>query len=88
MRLNAILLGLALAGAARAGDQTLNLKMSGWHSKGDAYKTEQVVKQVKGVKEASADPSRKTLTVVYDDKAATESEVMKAITNAGYSAQK
>jgi copper chaperone CopZ len=74
----------ALALAAHAAEQTLTLKVDGWHSKGDAYKTEQAVRGVKGVTRASADPAAKQITVVYDDAAANAGSIQKAISEAGY----
>jgi copper chaperone CopZ len=79
-----MLAALALAFAARAADQTLNLKIDGWHSKGDAYKTEQAVRAVNGVREASADLAKKELAVTYDDALASAAAIQKAISAAGY----
>jgi copper chaperone CopZ len=79
------ILAFALSAAALAADQSLTLKVDGWHSKGDAYKTEQAVQQVKGVRSASADAAKKELTVVFDDAVASEASVRKAISEAGYS---
>ena len=84
MKLRTALLLLALSGAATAADQSLTLKVDGWHSKGDAYKTEQAVRQVKGVRSASADSAKKELAIVFDDAATSEAEVRKAISAAGY----
>jgi len=58
---------LALAFAAQAAEQSLSLKVEGWHSKGDVYKTESAVQQVRGVIRVSSDLGSKTLTVVFDD---------------------
>jgi len=84
MNLRAALWVFALAGAAAAAEQSLTLTVDGWHSKGDGYKTELAVRQVKGVKSADADTQKKQLTVVFDDAATSEAEVRKAITSAGY----
>ena len=46
------LIALLLSLAARAAEQTLSLKIDGWHSKGDGYKTEAAVRAVQGVKSA------------------------------------
>jgi len=78
------LLALAMAFAAQAADQTLSLKVDGWHSKGDAYKTEQAVQKVKGVKRVSSDLANKSLTVVFDDGATNAADIQKAIVDAGY----
>ena len=88
MKLRAVISGLVLAGAALAAERSLTLKIDGWHSKGDAYKTEAAVKEVKGVRSASADPAKKELTVVFDDAATSEAEVRKAISAAGYSSHR
>lgn len=84
MQWRTALLLLALAGAATAAEQSLTLQVEGWHSKGDAYKTEQAVRQVKGVRSASADSAKKQMTVVFDDAATSEAAVRKAISEAGY----
>ena len=75
---------LVLAGAAGAAERSLPLKVEGWHSKGDAYKAEAAVRAVKGVKSATADFASKQLTVVFDDAAASEAQVRKAIADAGF----
>lgn len=62
--------------------QTLVLKVEGWHSKGDVYKTESAVKQVTGVQSVSSDLAKKQLTVTYDG--ASAAEIQKAISAAGY----
>jgi copper chaperone CopZ len=84
MRFAAAILALGLSGAALAAEQSLSLKVEGWHSKGDGYKTEQAVRQVKGVRSATADSAKKSLTVVFDDAATSAAEIQKAITGAGY----
>ncbi len=75
---------LAFGLAAAAAEQSLTLKVEGWHSKGDGYKTEQAVRQVKGVRNATADAAAKQLTVVYDDATTSVAAIQKAITEAGY----
>ena len=77
-------LTLALAFAVRAAEQTLSLKVEGWHSKGDVYKTESAVQKVKGVIRVSSDLEAKTMTVVFDDAAANAAAIQKAISSAGY----
>jgi copper chaperone CopZ len=85
---------LALAAAllvppgARAAEKTETIKVVGWHSKGDAYKTEVSVRTVKGVSNASANYAQTTITVTYEDKQATRQQLEKAIGDAGYSAGK
>jgi copper chaperone CopZ len=79
-----LLLALALATAAQAAEQTLRLKVEGWHSKGDVYKTEAAVQKVKGVVRISSDLSGNTITVVFDDAVANAAAIQKAISAAGY----
>ena len=62
--------------------QTLLLKVEGWHSKGDVYKTEAAVQAVKGVTSVSSDLAKKQITVTYDG--ASVAEIQKAISAAGY----
>jgi copper chaperone CopZ len=75
---------LLLSLAAAAADQSLSLKVEGWHSKGDVYKTEAAVQQVKGVKVVKSDLGAKTITVTFDDAVASPAAVQKAISGAGY----
>jgi copper chaperone CopZ len=75
---------LALAFATQAAEQSLSLKVEGWHSKGDVYKTEFAVQKVKGVLRVSSDLPSKTLTVVFDDSSANAAVIQKAISGAGY----
>jgi len=85
MKVKALIAGLALSLAAHAAEQTLTLKINGWHSKGDAFKTEQAVREVKGVTGASANMAGKQLTVTYDDAVASPAAIAKAVSDAGYS---
>ena len=79
------LFALLLSFGAAAADQSVTFKVDGWHSKGDAYKTEAAVRQVKGVRSTASDAGKKELTVVFDDAVATEATLRKAIAEAGYS---
>jgi copper chaperone CopZ len=79
-----LLAALLLSLAAQAADQSLSLKIEGWHSKGDVYKAEQAVKQVKGVKSVSSDLAKKEMNVVFDDATSSAAEIEKAIGAAGY----
>jgi copper chaperone CopZ len=79
-----LLIALALAAAAQAAEQSLSLKVDGWHSKGDAYKTEAAVQKIKGVVRVSSDLSAKTIVVVFDDATASPADIQKAISAAGY----
>jgi len=79
-----MLFALAIAVAAQAAEQSLSLKVDGWHSKGDVYKTEQAVQKVKGVKSVSSDLAGKSITVVFDDAATNAADIQKAISSAGY----
>ena len=87
MRFRTALIGLTLAGAAFAADQSVAISVDNWHSKGDGYKLEQAVRAVKGVQSANADSTKKVLTVVFDNAATSEAQVRKAITDAGYSSR-
>ena len=75
---------LALAFAAQAAEQSLSLKVEGWYSKGDVYKTESAVQKVKGVIRVSSDLGSKTINVVFDDASANAAVIQKAISGAGY----
>ncbi len=84
MGLRTFFLAASVALGVTAADQSLTLKVDGWHSKGDAYKTEQAVRQVKGVRTATSDAAKHELIVVFDGAATSEAEVRKAISEAGY----
>lgn len=84
MGLRTAIFASLLALGALAADQSLTLKVDGWHSKGDAYKTEQAVRQLKGVRSAASDAAKHELVVVFDGAATSEAEVRKAISEAGY----
>jgi copper chaperone CopZ len=73
-----------LASAALAAEQSLSLRVEGWHSKGDVYKTEAAVQQVKGVVRISSDLSKKELKVSFDDAVANAAQIQKAVSSAGY----
>ena len=79
-----LLLVLALAAAAHAAEQSLSLKVEGWHSKGDVYKTEAAVQKVKGVVRIPSDLSNNTIVIVFDDASASAADIQKAISSAGY----
>jgi copper chaperone CopZ len=79
-----LFIAMALAFAAQAAEQSLSLKVEGWHSKGDVYKTEAAVQKVKGVVRVSSDLEGKTITVVFDDASADAAGIQKAISGAGY----
>jgi copper chaperone CopZ len=84
----ALATALFLPPAARAAERTETIKVAGWHSKGDAYKTEVSVRAVKGVANATANYSQTVIVVTYDDKQASRQQIDKAIADAGYSAAK
>ena len=71
--------------AALAEERSISLKISGWHSKGDSFKTEVALKQLKGVKSASAEMAKKQISITFDDAIATQAQLEKAIAEAGYS---
>ena len=84
----AALLSFALATAALAAEKTETLKIDGWHSSGDAYKTELAVRSLKGVASAAADRGKSELTVTYDDAVTNRSAIDKAVAGAGYAVKK
>ena len=88
MRTSLALGVLLCAGLLRAAEKTETIKVSGWHSKGDAYKTEAALRAVKGVSNASADFAKGAVTVTYEDTQASRQRLEKAVADAGYSATK
>src|SRR5207302_3228554 len=77
-----------LSGAALAADKTETLKVSGWHCAGCSAKTESALKDLKGVTSASADKTKKEVTVTYDDTKVKHADLEKAIADAGFSVEK
>jgi copper chaperone CopZ len=79
---------LLCAPLVHAAEKTETIKVVGWHSKGDAYKTEAALRAVKGVSNASADFDKSAVTVTYDDAQASRQRLDKAVAEAGYSPAK
>jgi copper chaperone CopZ len=84
--MRAILLAVLLPAAALASEKSVSLKVLGWHSKGDAFKTEEAVRGVKGVTAVQTDVPTKRLTVIFDDARTSNAAILKAVTAAGYTA--
>jgi copper chaperone CopZ len=84
--MRALLAALLLATAANAAEKSVSLKILGWHSKGDAFKTEEAVRGVKGVSGVQSDVPAKRLTVTFDDGQTTSAAILKAVIDAGYTA--
>jgi copper chaperone CopZ len=84
--MRALLLALLIVPAAQAADKSVAFKVDGWHSKGDAFKTEEAVRSVKGVGGVKTDMAGKRLTVSYDDTKTNSAAILKAVTEAGYTA--
>ena len=82
------LAALLLAPIAGAAEKTKTIKVAGWHSKGDAYKTEAALRAVKGVSNASSDFAKASVTVTYEDTQASRQRLEKAVADAGYSPAK
>jgi copper chaperone CopZ len=89
-RMTALALAAALLvpPAMRAAERSVTFKVAGWHSKGDAYKTEVAVRSVKGVSNAAANFAQMTIAVTYEDTQASRQQLEKAIADAGYSTAK
>ena len=83
-----MLAALLVAPIAGAAEKTETIKVSGWHSKGDAYKTEAALRGVKGVSKAEANFASASVTVTYEDSQASRQQLEKAIGDAGYSTGK
>jgi periplasmic mercuric ion binding protein len=79
---------LLVAPIVSAAEKTETIKVAGWHSKGDAYKTEAALRAVKGVSNASADFAKGAVSVTYEDTQASRQRLEKAVADAGYSAGK
>jgi copper chaperone CopZ len=75
---------LALASSALAAERSIVIRVDGWHSKGDAWRTESTVRAVKGVVQVSTDAGKQQVTVVFDDAVASRAQIEKAIADAGY----
>jgi periplasmic mercuric ion binding protein len=79
---------LFFAPGAFAAEKTEQIKVAGWHSKGDAYKTEAALRAVKGVSKAEADFAKGSVIVTYEDTQASRQRLEKAVADAGYSPAK
>jgi mercuric ion binding protein len=77
---------LLVSAAAAAAEKSVSLTVLGWHSKGDAFKTEEAVRSVKGVSAVQTDVPTKRLTVTFDSARTTDAAILKAVTEAGYTA--
>lgn len=86
--LTAFLLAASIAGSAFAAERTESLAVSGWHCGGCAAKTESALRDVKGVRNASADKANKKVTVTYDDAQVKRADLEKAIAEAGFTVAK
>jgi Cu+-exporting ATPase len=83
-----IALAVSFSGAALAAEKTETIKVSGWHCGGCAARTESALKDVKGVSVASADKTKKEVTVTYDDSQTKHADLEKAIADSGFSVEK
>jgi copper chaperone CopZ len=79
---------LLLAAPSFAKETSTTVKVKGWHCSGCAGETETALKQVKGVKTATADFDKHTVVVAYDDSQAKPSQIEQAISKAGYTVEK
>jgi copper chaperone CopZ len=79
-----IALALLLPAAARAAEKTDIIVIIGWHSKGDALKTEVELRAIKGVARVTTDFDKKQVAVTYEDTQVQRPRLDKAITDAGY----
>jgi copper chaperone CopZ len=75
----------SIALAAVAAEQSVTIRVQGWHSKGDAWRTESAIRGVKGVRQVQTDAGKQQVTVVFDDAVASRARIEKAIADAGYS---
>ncbi|HWE23042.1 MAG TPA: heavy-metal-associated domain-containing protein [Myxococcales bacterium] len=83
-----MLAALLLAPVASAAEKKETIKVAGWHSKGDAYKTEAALRAVKGVSNAAADFGSASVTVTYEDTQVSRQRLEKAVADAGYTPAK
>jgi copper chaperone CopZ len=79
-----IALALLLPAAARAAEKTDVIVVTGWHSKGDALKTEVELRAIKGVARVTTDFDKKQVAVTYEDTQVQRPRLDKAIADAGY----
>jgi copper chaperone CopZ len=75
---------IGLAVAALAAEQSVTVRVQGWHSKGDAWRTESSIRAIKGVRQVQTDADKRQVTVVFDDAVASRARIEKAIADAGY----
>jgi copper chaperone CopZ len=87
-RWRAVVCSIALPLAAAAAERSVTIRVAGWHSKGDAWRTESAIRGLKGVRQVETDAGKQQVTVVFDDAVATRARIEKAIADAGYSVAK
>jgi copper chaperone CopZ len=85
LRWTAAACSIALALAAAAAEQSVTIRVQGWHSKGDAWRTESAIRGLRGVRQVQSDAGNHQITVVFDDAVASRAHIEKAIAEAGYS---
>jgi len=81
------LLAAAVSFASLAANKTETIKVSGWHCGNCASKTEAALKDLKGVRSASADKDKKEVRVTYDDHKVKRADLTKAIADSGFTAE-
>ena len=79
-----IAVALLLPSAGQAAEKTDIIVVSGWHSKGDALKTEVELRAIKGVARVTTDFEKKQVAVTYEDTQIQRPRIDKAIADAGY----
>lgn len=85
-----LLVAIALAftlssGPALAAEVTRDFQVTGWSCGGCAKKTASIVRKLPGVRAATPDVDRATLTVSFEDTAIAAADIAAAIRAAGYS---
>jgi copper chaperone CopZ len=80
----AVLAALAIVSSAGAAEKSIVIRVAGWHSKGDAWRTESSLRSVKGVRQVATDAGKQQVTVVFDDAVASQTQIEKVIVDAGY----
>jgi copper chaperone CopZ len=88
MRKPAVLAAAALAllaAPAFAAEKTETLKVKGWHCGGCVARTENALKDVKGVTAVASDKAKKEVKVTYDDATTRPEDLKKAVADSGFS---
>lgn len=84
LALVAVVFALGLSTSAFAQDQSVTLKVHGWHCAHCAAATAKALEKVKGVEAVNTALDKGTVKVKYDDTKTSLKQIKKAVTGSGF----